>query len=92
MGAVDRRIQLLFVDTQGSINLSPGQVWVSWGRGDHTGPYPAPNLLTWLTSESTYGTDELSQCSNEVPHTDTNSVYYPKSPHYLSQMPFIAVY
>lgn len=25
-------IQLLFANTQGSINLSPGQVWVSWGE------------------------------------------------------------
>lgn len=50
------RIQLLFVNIQGSINLSPGQVWVSWGRGGHTGPYAAPNLLTLFTCASTYST------------------------------------
>lgn len=44
-GRVEGRIQLLFVNIQGSINLSPRQVWVIWGRGGHTGPYAAPKFM-----------------------------------------------
>lgn len=33
-----------------------------------------------------------SQCSNELTHTGAISIYYPKSPHYQCQLPFVAMY
>lgn len=69
---VDGAIQLVFLNSTSSINMS----WIG----------KSISYLAWHTLISS----QLgrSQCSNELTQPDAISLYYPESPHYLSQLPF----
>lgn len=73
---VEGAIELVFLNSKISINMN----WIG-----ESIRYLAFHTL--ISSQFVH-----SQCSNELTQPDTISIYYPESPHYLSQLPFVALY
>lgn len=73
---VEGAIELVFLNSKISINMK----WIG-----ESIRYLAFHTL--ISSQFVH-----SQCSNELTQPDTISIYYPESPHYLSQLPFVALY